>query len=149
LISLLLVPVLKTAWWEGEMQIGIAKFRAGQVNAVSRRTSQQRVERCDSKTCIALSQGQVHSLTGFPGLKLHVHEGRVWITIAGNARDFIVEAGQDITFQRSGGVLVQAISGEAELSSDCDGEYGVASLLASLLASFSQRLRYRREHKNT
>ncbi|MGC4078080.1 MAG: DUF2917 domain-containing protein [Rubrivivax sp.] len=67
-------------------------------------------------TALLLAPGQALTLPPGPaGRRLRVLQGRVWLTISGNAEDFFVVAGEELALGACGpgGVVVQAEGREA------------------------------------
>ena len=75
------------------------------------------------KEVLRLGHNHNLSLHGADGSCLHVHWGRVWVTRNGDAKDYIVDAGQSLAIDRVGTTLVSAMS-DAGLSvlQRCDDE---------------------------
>lgn len=66
-------------------------------------------------TALLLAPGQALTLPPGPaGRRLRVLQGRVWLTVSGDAEDYIVEAGQEqvLPDSRPGAIVVQAEGGE-------------------------------------
>lgn len=59
---------------------------------------------------LALEAGQVLALDGARGTRIQPREGTLWITLEGEARDFIVGAGETFAVPRGGRTVVQAMS---------------------------------------
>jgi hypothetical protein len=92
------------------MQLGILRIGTGRYETLSRT-----VENNAGKSCIALAAGEVHRFEGRKGQQVRVQQGKVWLTVEGELRDFILEAGQEMTIPQRGGVVVQAMDGAAQL----------------------------------
>jgi len=63
-----------------------------------------------------MRRGALLRLQGAPGLRLASVRGTLWITQQDDARDWVLAAGEALTLERSGTVLVNAIGDDAALS---------------------------------
>lgn len=57
-----------------------------------------------------LAQGSLLTLRKAQGRGVAVFSGRLWITQEGDLRDFIVEAGDSVRFDRPGPVVIEALA---------------------------------------
>lgn len=90
-------------------------------------------------TALLLAPGQALTLPPGPaGRRLRVLQGRVWLTISGDAEDYVVTAGQEqvLPDSRPGEIVVEAERGEpaagALLQPACSGREPRRALLAAL-----------------
>lgn len=67
------------------------------------------------RALLRLRKGEVRRLGGGRGRGIAVFEGLVWVTVDGDPRDTILEAGESHTFDRDGAVIVQAFAPSALL----------------------------------
>lgn len=58
---------------------------------------------------LALEPGQVVSLDDACGARIEPAGGRVWITLEGERRDFVVRPGESFVVARAGRTVVQAV----------------------------------------
>jgi len=65
-----------------------------------------------------LCKDTVRSHIGERGRGIAVFEGRVWVTQDNDLRDFVLEAGESLAFDRRGRVVVQALSDASVLVFD-------------------------------
>jgi hypothetical protein len=65
-----------------------------------------------------LRKGAVRSHIGKHGRGIAVFEGRVWVTQDNDLRDFVLDAGESLAFDRRGRVVVQALSDASVLVFD-------------------------------
>lgn len=64
-------------------------------------------------SAIGVGAGECMRLEAAPGVQLRARSGTLWITVDGDLRDFVLEAGQRLTLDSDATVLISALHGAA------------------------------------
>ena len=67
--------------------------------------------------------------------------GTAWVTLDGDLRDIILEAGESFAFERPGRAMVQALGGDARLVTEEGVEVEVPGTLAGLWQGLRRAIR--------
>ena len=65
---------------------------------------------------ITVRPGEALRLTGGNGRRITSVRGAAWVTQDGDIRDIILEGGADVVLNRSGGTILQALGGPAQVA---------------------------------
>ena len=84
----------------------------------------------DSPSRVHVRRGGVIRLDGAAGTAVTCRAGAVWITLEGDPRDILLEAGEAFVIDRQGLSLVCAIAGPAEVEVVAPGEAASGEAIA-------------------
>jgi hypothetical protein len=103
--------------WFNELSRGVVKLlRTG--NGLISHDGQSRYTVNKASQCIHLMKGELHIVAAEADIRdLKVHSGIFWVTLEGEAKDYILKLGESLLLPSEGKTVIEALEGgEIELT---------------------------------